>query len=69
MKGIDVSAVFIIPEMVFDKYLHSDLSFGHARIISDEAGGEAKKKLSRLLNTKTQRVRSGPGEPPFAMNE
>jgi hypothetical protein len=53
MKRIDVSAVFIIPEMVFDKYLHSDLSFGHARIISDEAGGEAKEKLSRLLNTKT----------------
>ncbi|PYT03890.1 MAG: hypothetical protein DMF60_17000, partial [Acidobacteria bacterium] len=35
MKGIDISAVFIIPEMVFYKYLHSDLSFGHARIIND----------------------------------
>ena len=44
MKRIDVSAVSITPEIVFYKYLHSDLSFWHARIINDGASGEAKGK-------------------------
>jgi hypothetical protein len=33
MKRVDVSAVCIIPEMIFYQYLHSDLSFWHAGII------------------------------------
>jgi hypothetical protein len=34
MKRVDVSAVRIIPEMIFYEYLHSDLSFWHAGIIN-----------------------------------
>jgi hypothetical protein len=53
VKRVDVSAVFIIPEMVFYKYLHSDLSFGHARIIDDEGSGEAKEKLPLITIKET----------------
>jgi hypothetical protein len=45
MKRVDVLAVRIIPEMIFYKHLHSDLSFWHAGIIKDEGLGEAKEKL------------------------
>jgi hypothetical protein len=34
MKRVDVSAVCIIPEMIFYEHLHSDLSFWHAGIIN-----------------------------------
>ena len=34
MKGVDVSAMCIIPEMIFYEHLHSDLSFWHAGIIN-----------------------------------
>jgi hypothetical protein len=33
MKGIDVSAVCIVPEMIFYQHLDSDLSFWHGGII------------------------------------
>jgi len=36
MKGVDVSAVCIIPEMIFYEHLHSDLSFWHAGIINQK---------------------------------
>jgi hypothetical protein len=34
MKRVDVSAVCIIPEMIFYEHLHPDLSFWHAGIIN-----------------------------------
>jgi hypothetical protein len=36
MKRVDVSAVCIIPEMIFYKHLHPDLSFWHDRIIDQK---------------------------------
>jgi hypothetical protein len=33
MKRVDVSAMRIIPEVIFNQYLHSDLAFWHAGII------------------------------------
>jgi len=35
VERIDIPPVLIIPKVVLYKYLHSDLSFGHARIIED----------------------------------
>ena len=40
MKRVDVSALFVIPEVIFYKNFDSNLSFGHARIIDDEPRGE-----------------------------
>jgi len=36
MKRIDVSAVCIIPEMIFYEHLHPDLSFWHDGIIDQK---------------------------------
>jgi len=44
MKGINVSLPFVIPKVIFDQYLHADLSFGHKNIISDGWANEAKEK-------------------------
>jgi hypothetical protein len=46
MKRINVLALRIIPEMVFDQHLHSDLSVWHGSIINDQARASAKAKLA-----------------------
>ncbi|MFY9571978.1 MAG: hypothetical protein WAV20_11315 [Blastocatellia bacterium] len=56
MKRIHISAVFIIPEVVLYKYLHSDLSFWHARIIKDDPRNQAKRKRPRIRPSKKTRL-------------
>lgn len=52
MKRIDVSAVCIIPEMIFYKHLHSDLSLWHACIIERrlKAGLRIPVKLASIVS-------------------
>lgn len=47
MKRINISLLRVIPEMVFDQHLHSDLSVWHDSIINDEARPSTKAKLQR----------------------
>ena len=59
MKGVDVSAVCIIPEMIFYEHLHSDLSFWHAGIINQTGPGVP--KFSSGFNIEIDSV-TGTGE-------
>src|SRR5258708_5187490 len=47
MKRIDVLALGVIPEMVFDQHIDSDLSVWHGSIINDKARESAKTKVGR----------------------
>lgn len=51
MKRIDVFAVCVIPEMIFDQYLDSDLSLWHFSIIGDLRRGKTKKREGTTLGT------------------
>jgi hypothetical protein len=50
MKRINVLALRIIPEMIFDQYLHSDLSVWHGSIINEQTLTSAKAKLECPTN-------------------
>jgi len=50
-EGIHVSLFFVIPKVIFDQYLHADLSFGHSGIISESGLNEAKEKRSGYSGT------------------
>ena len=59
VKRVNVSALCLMPKMIFDQHLHTDLAFDHAGIIKHKARGQKSEVGSRRSEVRGQKSEVG----------